>query len=119
MVAAGETHMFLGEYIEIIPEKATIIIDTTPVKGNIFLDGASQGVAPVTLSVDPGTYTISFGDVGGYTKPNSQTIVVAAEETKNITGDYIEIEEPEEKPILIYIISAGVLIGVGYLLLKK
>lgn len=76
------------------PEKATINIDTTPVKGEVLLNGVSQGIAPVSLSVDPGTYIISFGDISGYTTPSPQTIIVIAGEIRNVFGEYIIIPPP-------------------------
>jgi hypothetical protein len=73
------------------PAKATLNIDTTPVKGNVYLNGKLLGLAPQTIQVDPGTYTISFGDVSGYTKPPDQTVTVSAGETKTIIGTYTPI----------------------------
>jgi hypothetical protein len=70
------------------PPKATLNIDTTPVKGNVYLNGNLLGLAPQIIQVDPGTYTISFGDVSGYIKPVDQTVTVSAGETKTIIGTY-------------------------------
>lgn len=57
-----------------VSEQANLTIDTYPVKGNAIVDGAGWGVSPQTRSIAIGSHTVSFGDVTGYTKPNSETI---------------------------------------------
>lgn len=83
----GATKSFTTTAI-VPPEKATLKVDTTPVKGEVFVDGSSWGTAPQTRSVDPGSYTVSFGDVSGYITPPAQTVTLAVGETKTVIGTY-------------------------------
>lgn len=71
------------------PVQGTLHIMTTPVtNGEIFIDGISQGFAPVTKDVDIGSYTISFGAVSGYATPVPQTVSVYENQTTFIEGVY-------------------------------
>lgn len=71
------------------PPMGILSVDTTPVKGEVFVDGVSWGVAPQSRSLSPGTYIVSFGDVAGYVTPAPQTAVVLQDQTTNIIGEYI------------------------------
>jgi len=70
-------------------EGGTLSIDTTPVKGVVFVNGVSWGVAPKSKDVAPGTYTVSFGAVSGYTKPAPFAATVVADQTLSVQGTYI------------------------------
>jgi len=89
-VSAGETWTVTGTYTQITPTKATISIDTTPIKGTVYVNDMSWGTAPQTRDVDAGTYTVSFGEVAGYLKPPDQTKTLSAGETWTVTGTYTE-----------------------------
>jgi hypothetical protein len=88
----------IGEFIESvitipkppppIVKKATIDIDTIPVKGIIYLNGKFLGRAPQSVKVDAGTYTISFGDIPDYIKPSDIIITVKEGERKTVIGEY-------------------------------
>lgn len=73
------------------PGKAILMIKTTPIMGAVYINGVYQGVAPMTFEVDPGTYTISFGDIEGYYTPSGVTITLAEGETRTVTGEYEQI----------------------------
>jgi len=77
---------------EAAPGKATLAVQTTPVNGGVYVDGTLWGTAPQTRSVDPDTYTISFGSVSGYTTPSSQLVNLVAEDSETVTGIYTEID---------------------------
>ena len=62
-----------------LPTRATLSIDTVPVKGYVVVNGDSWGIAPQARSLDQGTYTIVFGDVSGYNKPANVTVVLSNE----------------------------------------
>lgn len=83
----------VGTYYTTRPAAAvtTLSVDTSPVKGEVIVDGVSWGTAPVSREVDPGTYTVSFGDVTGYTAPGSQTVTIASGEIKSITVSYVSV----------------------------
>lgn len=76
------------EITETLPGQGTLTIDTTPVKGEVFVDGASWGIAPQSRSLNPGNYTVSFGMVEGYVTPIPQTATVTEGQTTTITGTY-------------------------------
>ena len=73
------------------PPPATLTVGTTPIKANVYVDGSLWGVAPRTMSLAAGTYTISFGDVLGYLTPAPEIVTLAAGETRTVAGVYTEI----------------------------
>ncbi len=73
------------------PGKATLTVDTTPIKANVYVDNILWGIAPQTKLLDAGTYTISFGDALGYLTPAAESVTLAADETRTVTGIYTEI----------------------------
>ncbi len=76
------------------PEQGTLDITTTPVNGEVFIDSVSEGLAPVTKTVDIGTYTVRFGAVPEYITPEPQTVDVYTDQTTYVEGIY----EPEPPP---------------------
>jgi len=76
----------------------TLTIDTSPVKGEVFVDSVSWGIAPQTREINAGNYIISFGEIAGYENPASIEINLAEGETKQIIGEYVEI--PPEKSFI-------------------
>ena len=56
-------------------------------RGLVYLDGVLQGLSPVEIAVPLGaTVTISFSDIGGYSTPAPQTIIV--QQAATIIGNY-------------------------------
>ena len=82
------------------PGEGLLKVDTSPVKGEIFLDGVSQGIAPISVSLLPGNYVVEFGAVVGYVLPTNDGATVQVEEDKTvtITGTYTEEVVPEVEP---------------------
>lgn len=70
------------------PPTGTLAIDTTPVKGEIFVNGTSWGIAPQSRAVNAGSYHIRFGDVLGYTAPSEEDVNVLAGLTATVTRTY-------------------------------
>jgi len=70
------------------PTKANLTITTTPVNGEIFLNGSALGTAPQSMLLDPGTYNVSFGAVADYITPASQLVTLSAGDHKTVTGVY-------------------------------
>ncbi len=77
--------------VPVPPAPATLTVDTTPVKGSVYVDGSLWGAAPQTRELDPGIYAVSFGDVLGYLTPASESVTLAENETRTIAGVYTEI----------------------------
>jgi subtilisin family serine protease len=76
------------------PQQGTLQIKTTPVIGEVYIDGGPQGSAPVTKVVDIGSYTISFGEVPDYITPLSQTVDVYEGQTTFVEGVYEAVPPP-------------------------
>jgi len=89
-VSANQTKTVTGTYIE-IPPTGTLSITTTPVNGTISVNGVQKGTGSWSGTVNAGSYTVTFGTISGYTTPNPQTVTVTANQTKTVTGTYVEI----------------------------
>jgi hypothetical protein len=69
-------------------QNGTLSVDTAPVKGEVFVDGTSWGVAPQSRQVSAATYTVTFGQVSGYITPSLRIVTVPAGQTMTVTGIY-------------------------------
>jgi len=85
VVVAG--YMILKEFGP-PPGKATLTIDTEPIKGGVYLDGVYQGIAPITLELDPGTYVAGFGDIEGWITPPQYSAVLTEGDAVTVVGTY-------------------------------
>ena len=67
-------------------------VTTSPaVRGKIIVDGVPRDEWGLNwVKVAPGTHTVSFGDVYGYTTPVSQTVTVTAGQTTPAVGGFIQ-----------------------------
>ena len=71
------------------PTTGVLIITTTPVEGEIFLDGNSVGVGYYRdNAVDVGIHTVGCGPVEGYIPPGITDFTVVATETKTVVMEY-------------------------------
>lgn len=68
----------------------TLNVDTTPVKGEVFVEAESWGTAPQERDLAPGFYTVSFGDVPGYVTPDPVEAEVTANQTTYVNEVYTE-----------------------------
>ncbi len=66
-----------------------LLIDTSPVKGQVFVDGQSWGTAPRFGSVTAGEHIISFGEVADYVTPIDQIVNVVPNEPNQVIGTYM------------------------------
>jgi hypothetical protein len=91
VVAGAVTSAPLGKYYKqgvTPPTTGLLVIDTTPVKGTVYINGTKEGTAPISKEVEVGDYTVSFGDIQGWNTPPPQTITVPPGERVPITGTY-------------------------------
>ena len=67
-------------------------VTTSPALGSkIVVDGVARDEWGLNwVKVAPGTHTVSFGDVYGYTTPVSQTVTVTAGQTTPVVGGFIQ-----------------------------
>lgn len=68
--------------------QGTLLINTVPVSGTVYVNGVPEGTAPVSLPLNTGEYVIIFGDVAGYIAPPGQIATVTEGATTEITGVY-------------------------------
>jgi len=73
--------------IELRPT-GTLTVTTTPVAGEILVNGTSWGLAPQSRVVQIGTYTVSFGAREGYTTPANQLAIIYENIETSIEGVY-------------------------------
>ncbi|MBZ0168535.1 MAG: putative Ig domain-containing protein, partial [Kofleriaceae bacterium] len=66
----------------------TLNVTTTPVKGDIYVDGTLRGNEWISISLPAGSHTVSFGEVSGYTTPAQRSVTITANETVVIAVAY-------------------------------
>ncbi len=71
-----------------------ISVTTEPVAGKIYIDGTYVGSGSYSGKYEPGTYTISFGEVAGYIAPDAQTVTVLSGRTTSVRGIYEPVAFP-------------------------
>jgi len=88
-VGGGEKVSVIGDYEAAPrpPAKGYIEVNTSPVKGMVYLDNSPVGVAPQTVETSPGYHTVSFGDVEGYYTPPSRSVYVYEDATVTVIGN--------------------------------
>ncbi len=84
-VTAGATTVYDGVFVV---HGSLRIITSPALPATVFVNGVARDDWGMWQSMPPGTYTISFGDVAGYTTPPPQTAIVAANTLTLITGVY-------------------------------
>jgi len=70
------------------PGKAILSVDTTPVKGRVYIDGSFVATAPWADVLDPGTYVVSFGEMEGYITPEPVEVTLDEGDIVDVTGEY-------------------------------
>ena len=70
------------------PITGTLAVTTTPVSGEVFVNGTSWGLAPQSRTIQVGTYNVSFGDVAGYYTPAWQPATVYENLETTVEGVY-------------------------------
>jgi hypothetical protein len=86
VIGKNQTTQIIGAYIQ---QTGNLTVGTTPVVGEVFVNGVSWGTSALGKQVPVGDYTVTFGDVAGYTKPAAQTVTVAKNDLKVVNGVYI------------------------------
>jgi len=78
-----------GVYVPVVAETGTLEVTTTPVAGDVLVDGVSWGAAPQTRTVSVGPHLVRFGTVAGYDTPGDQIAIVVKDQTTSVLGTYI------------------------------
>lgn len=89
--AAGDRYYIDNVRLEKVGATVTGILDvtTTPVSGDIYVNGTKKGTGSWSGSMPVGNYIVSFGHVSGYTTPSPQTVAVNDGVTTIVTGTYL------------------------------
>ncbi len=69
-----------------------VLVNSTPVKAEVYLNNQLYGITPQNLDIPPGTYTVQLMS-GGY-KPFSQVVAVTAGSMTEINGIMVPLEVP-------------------------
>lgn len=69
--------------------KGYMHIITTPVGGDIFVNGEYRGTKDVNIELEQGTYTVTFGNVAGYVTPSSMNIIINPGFTALVSIEYV------------------------------
>lgn len=85
-----------GDYQEIFelgtdPNSRTVsklIVKTSPLNGDIFIDGTFQGNGETAMELKPGTYQVQYGNVNNYHSPHPQLVTLKFGQQMNIVGEY-------------------------------
>lgn len=56
--------------------KGYLHVITTPVKADIFVNNEYRGTGDINIELEQGPYTVSFGNVAGYTTPAQLSVTV-------------------------------------------
>jgi len=70
------------------PTTGWLNVDTTPIKGEVYIDGVSQGIAPVHVELDEGDYAISYGVIEGWETPAPDTATIVGGKPTGLIGYY-------------------------------
>jgi len=85
---------FTGNYVQHV---AAINVNSVPAGAAFSLSGAASysGTAPWSTGAAPkGSYTISWGDLAGYTKPSGETKTLTDGGSITFTGNYVDAVAP-------------------------
>ena len=69
-----------------------ILINSTPVQAEVYINNQLYGLTPQSVDILPGTYTVQLMS-GGY-KPFGQQVAVTAGSTTNVNGVMVPLEIP-------------------------
>ena len=85
----GGTKTINAELEETI-KTGTLTINSEPSVANIYVNGKYRGITPLTLTLEPGTYTIKISK-DGY-KTYTKTVIIDAKEVKSISAPLEKIQ---------------------------
>ena len=69
--------------------KGYIHIITSPVKGDILVNGEYRGTGDINIELEQGTYTVNFHPVSGYITPAAMSITVNPGFVALVTVEYV------------------------------
>lgn len=87
-----------------------LIVFTTPIEGDIYVQGELKGRGRYEAELPVSAYPISFGEVSNYIKPEDTIASVADGQTTTIEGKYVPTGPPIAGALLFLPIALGGLI---------
>ena len=85
VVTAGQVTLVTGAFAQL---GNLHVVTNPPVPATIYVNGVAMDDWGVWVELPAGSYTVSFGDVAGYTKPADQLVTVAVGATTTVVGQY-------------------------------
>lgn len=99
------------------PDTGRLFVDTTPVRGKIWVGDLEFASGPVAITLPIGEYKVFFGYVEGYEVPPMQTANIVGNQDESILAYYIKpYDRWWEKYIKYALIGGGAIIGTAILL---
>jgi hypothetical protein len=81
--------LFLGHFTPAKSQgKGTLVVTTTPVSGDIYVDFFLKNTKFWSGNLDTETHAVSLGDVDGYITQPPQMVTVIANQTYYVIGAY-------------------------------
>jgi len=91
IAVAGFVTLVMAVFVFCSGGVGTITVTTTPIPATVSVNGVPYGVSPVTMTLNAGTYEISFArHTNQYESPPPQSVRIEAGGTVKITGIYRE-----------------------------
>ena len=69
--------------------KGYLHVITSPVKGDVSVNGEYRGTGDINIELEQGTYNVSFGPISGYISPAPIDIMVNPGYTALVTIEYV------------------------------
>jgi probable HAF family extracellular repeat protein len=92
-VTSGVTSLVTGVYTPVVSAgslKVTIVPAGAVAAGATWsVNGGSPQTSGTTLGLPPGTYSLSFSTIAGYTTPTTTTVTISSNALTTITGTYV------------------------------
>ena len=93
------------------PTTGFLVVVTTPVNGEVWVNGEYQGVAPVgPIEFDIMNVTISYGQVQGYEAPPPEVMTIPQGDTYTAIGRYTQTTD-DEKLLRWVLIAAAIIVA--------
>ena len=96
----------------------TLEISSTPTGADVYINNEYKGIAPLTVTLPTGTYSVTF-KLTGYTE-SSVSATVNSGATSTVQGSLVPVSKPTQTGIsAISIIAAGIIGSGAFVLLRR
>ncbi|HEY3856199.1 MAG TPA: hypothetical protein VGO67_17575, partial [Verrucomicrobiae bacterium] len=92
-IVANQTNSIAGAYI-VIPQTGAMQVNLSPAVAQWAVDGGIwQNSGTIVAGLSIGSHTVTFSSMSGWTRPASQSVTIAANQTNTISATYIAIPQ--------------------------